>query len=62
MFAAHLRRCTHCTPRKGSGWDGGGDKTHTPLGADCAHQVPGHLSCSDLGRVKNAGPTESAPL
>ena len=23
---AHLKGCTHCTPRKPSGWDGGGDK------------------------------------
>ena len=29
---------------------------------DCAHQTPGHLSCSDLGRAQNAGPTESALL
>ena len=29
--------------------------------SDCARQTPGHLSCSDLGRVQNAG-TESAPL
>ena len=27
---------------------------------DC--QTPHHLSCSDLGRAQNAGPTESAPL
>ena len=26
------------------------------------HQTPGHLSCSDLGRAQNAGPTESVPL
>ena len=24
----HLRQCFHCTPRKPSGWDWGGDKTH----------------------------------
>ena len=29
---------------------------------DHAHQTPDHLSCSDLGRAQNAGPTESAPL
>ena len=29
---------------------------------DRAHQTPGHLSCLDLGRAQNAGPTESAPL
>ena len=27
-YTAHLRRCSRCTPRKPSGWDGGGDKTH----------------------------------
>ena len=27
-----------------------------------AHQTPHHLSCLDLGRAQNAGPTESAPL
>ena len=32
------------------------------LGGDCAHQAPGHLSCSDLGRAQNVGPTESVPL
>ena len=26
------------------------------------HANPHHLSCSDLGRAQNAGPTESAPL
>ena len=25
-------------------------------------QAPGHLSCSDLARAQNAGPTESVPL
>ena len=32
---AHLRRCYHCTPRKPSSWDGGGDKRHCPPG-QCA--------------------------
>ena len=27
-----------------------------------ACQTPGYLSCSDLGRAQNAGPTESEPL
>ena len=27
-----------------------------------AHQAPGHLSCSNLGRVLNTGPTKSALL
>ena len=30
--------------------------------SDCAHQTPGHLSCSNLGRAQNVGPTEFAPL
>ena len=30
--------------------------------SDRACQTPHHLSCSDLGREQNAGPTESAPL
>ena len=30
--------------------------------SNCARQTPHHLSCSDLGRAQNAGPTESAPL
>ena len=30
--------------------------------SDRTHQTPHHLSCSDLGRAQNAGPTESAPL
>ena len=59
---AHLTRRTHCTPRKPSGWDWGGDKTPRPTWGECARQAPGHLSCLDLGRAQNAGPTESAPL
>ena len=27
-----------------------------------ARQTPHHLSCSDLGRAQNAGPTKSVPL
>ena len=30
--------------------------------SDRARHTPHHLSCSDLGRTQNAGPTESAPL
>jgi len=30
--------------------------------SDHAHQTPGHLSCSDLGRAQTTGPNESAPL
>ena len=59
---AHLRRRVHCTLRKPSSWDGGGDKMHPLPGGDCAHQGRGHLSCSGLGRAPNAGPTKSAPL
>ena len=29
---AHLRRYAHCTPRKLSDWDWGGDKMHHPPG------------------------------
>ena len=59
---AHLRRRVHCALRKPSSWDGGGDKMHPLPGGDCAHQGPGHLSCSGLGRAPKAGPTKSAPL
>ena len=54
---AHLKQRSHCAPRKLSGWDGGGDKTHRPTWGECVHQAPGCLSCSDLGRAQNAGPT-----
>ena len=30
--------------------------------SDRTHQTPHHLSCSDLGRAQNTGPTESARL
>ena len=59
---AHLRRCALCTPRKPSGWDGGGGKPQPSTGGESARQAPGRLSCSDLGRAQNAGPTKSAPL
>ena len=59
---AHLRRCSRCTPGKPGGWDRGDGKTHPQRGGNCARQAPGRLSCSDLGRAQNAGPTESAPL
>ena len=58
----HLRRHSCCAHRKLSGWDGGGDKTHRPTWGECACQAPSCLSCSDLGRAQNAGPSESAPL
>ena len=59
---SHLRCRSCCAPRKPSGWDWGGDKTHRLTWGECTHQTPGHLSCSDLGRAQNAGPSESAPL
>jgi len=59
---AHLRRPACCTPRKRSSWDWGGNKSQPSTGGNCACQVPGHLSCSDLGRAQNVGPTKSAPM
>ena len=59
---AHLRRRAHCIPRKLSSWDEGGDKPQPSTGGNYAHQAPGHLSCSDLRRAENAGPTKSVPL
>ena len=51
-YTAHLR-CS-CALRKPSGWDWGGDKTHHIWGV-CTQQIPGRLSCSDLGKAQNAG-------
>ena len=59
---AHLRRRSHCAPRKPSDWPQAGDKTYHPTWGECTHQAPGRLSCLDLGSPKNAGPTESVPL
>ena len=59
---AHLRRRIHCTPRKLSSWDRGSNKMHPQTGGDCTFQAPGHLSCSDVGRASNGGPTKSVPL
>ena len=56
------KRCTRCTPRKLSSWDGGGDKSQPSTGGDYVCQGAGHLNCSDLGRAQNIGPTKSAPL
>ena len=58
---AHLRRCSRRAPGKTSRWDRGGDKMHCTWGV-CAHQAPGCLSCLDLKRAQNAGPTQSVPL
>ena len=43
---AHLKGCACCTPRKPSGWDGGGNKSQPSTGEDSVRQAPGHLSCS----------------
>ena len=59
---AHLRRHAYCTPRKLSSRDGAGNKSKPPTGGDCTRQAPGHLSCLDLGRAQNEGPTKSVPL
>ena len=59
---AHLRWRSHWAPRKPSGWDGGGHKKHHATWGERAHQAPGCLSCSDLGRAQNAWPTEFVPL
>jgi len=57
----HLRWCSCGAPRKLRGCDCGGNKTHHPAGR-VSRQPPGHLSCMDLGKAQNAGPTESVPL
>ena len=31
---------------------------HPPTHGECGHQVPGHLSCSDLRRAQNTDSTE----
>ena len=59
---AQLRQCSRWAPRKQSIWNRGGDKMHHPTWGECAHQAPGHLSWSDLGRAQNAGPPNSVPL
>ena len=59
---AHLGWHSCCTPRKPSGWDERGDKMPHPTLGECAHQAPGRLSCSDLGRAHDAEQTESVPL
>ena len=58
----HGTRHTPPPPIKSSGGDRAVNKSQPSTGGDCAHQEPGHPSCSDLGRAQNAGPTKSAPL
>ena len=36
---AHLRWRSYFAPRKLSGWERGGDKTHCPTWGECAHQA-----------------------
>ena len=64
---AHLRWCSCCTPRKQSGWDRGGDKTHCPPGESAltkhlvtcsagtweGHKMPTQLSLCLCGVPKN---------
>ena len=54
---AHLRRCTLVHPENQVARMG---KAISHSNHSC--QTAGHLSCSDLGRAQNAGPTESVPL
>ena len=55
--AAALPLCTQETV----GWDPGNDKMYCTCG-ECTLQAPSCLSCSDLGRAQNTGPTKSVPL
>ena len=59
---AGLRRCTCCYPVNPAARIGKVIRHTPPTWGECDHQAPCHLSCSGLGRVQNAGPTESAPL
>ena len=56
---AHLRQCPGSAPGKPSGLDHGGDKMNQPTWGECTHQAHGRLSCSDMSREQDAGPTES---
>ena len=60
---AHLRQYSHYAPRKPSSWEGGQEviRRTAPPG-ECPHQAPDRLSCSDLGKAQNVGPTKSVPL
>ena len=59
---AHLRQRSCGAPGKPRVCDWGGDEDAPPTWGVCTLQAPGRLSCSDLGRAQNAGPTESVPL
>ena len=59
LCMAHLRWHSCWKP---SGWNGGDGKIHCPTRVEWAHQAPGRLSCSDLGKAQNAGPTDSVSL
>ena len=58
--SAHQKRHTHrCHPGNRAAGTREVIRRHP---GECARQAPGRLSCSDLGRAQNIGPTESAPL
>ena len=69
--ASLLTKTSWGSGRSPSAWEGA-PVVHPENGAagtgevisrsDRAHQTPDHLSCSDLGRAQNAGPTLSVPL
>ena len=52
MVNIRLRRCASCTAENQAA--GMGEAISR---SDCARQTHHHLSCSDLGRAQNAGPT-----
>ena len=53
---AHMRCALVAHPGNQVAGTGEVIKMHGPPG-QCAHQAPGHLSCSDLGMAQNACPT-----
>ena len=55
-----LDRHAHCHPGNQASWTGEVIRYTPHLGR--LLQAPGHLSCWDLGRAQNTGPTESTPL
>ena len=58
---AHLRRHSYYAPRKLCGLYHGGDKMHCTC-RECTDQAASCLSCLDLGRAQNTGPTKSVPF